>query len=825
MACVSGEVGQVRDSAEVVIVGGGVIGLSIAYHLTKLGMRDVLLLERHQVTSGTSWHAAGIVGPLRSSMNLTKLSIYSTELFAALEEETGQATGYRRTGGYWLAQSSERLIELERTAAMGELVGLEVAILRAAEIARRLPMLGCDDLAGALWVEKDGQANPVDLCMAYLKGARSGGLRLREDCPVVALERRGDRIAGVRTAGGERIDAGSVVLAGGVWSRDLAATVGAAVPVQAVEHMYIVTEPVPDLPRPFPVLRDLDGGIYIKEDAGKLVLGGFEPDAKTWDSAGSNGNTPFLELPEDWEQFEPFMTAGLKRMPLLERAGVTHFMNGPEGFTPDTKQLMGQVPGLRGLYVAAGFNSIGIVSSAGAGRALAEWVSEGEPAMDLWEVDIARFAAPEATKRFLEERVRESVADQFAMHWPFKQKESARDLRRLPLHHELAAAGAVFGAPAGWERPLWYANAPEERSFRYGQGRQAWWPAAEREALALRERVALFDLTPFTKLDVSGSESLRLLQQVAGADLDVPIGRAVYSQFLNRRGGIEADVTVTRLGETRFRVVSGAATRWRDLAWLEAARDRLALRAEIFDATSAETVLAVMGPEAPALLSTVSGVDCSAEAFPFGWAKEIAVGMASARALSVSFVGERGWELYLPNELAYQAYRALLDAGASQGLAHAGHFCLDSCRLEKGFRHWGHDIGPEDTPLEAGLGFALAWDKPGGFQGREALLRQRQAGVSRRLLQFEVEAERPLLLHDEPLYRDGRLVGQTTSGGLGFRSGLALALGYVETAPEATRAEVLAGRYEIKIAGRRHPARALARPPYDPKGLRMRGLA
>ncbi len=814
-----------RDSAEVVIVGGGVIGLSIAYHLTKLGLRDVLLLERHQVTSGTSWHAAGIVGPLRSSMNLTKLSVYSTELFAALEEETGQATGYRQTGGYWLAQSPDRLLELERTAAMGELAGLEVAMLEPGEIARQLPLLAYDDLAGALWVAKDGQANPVDLCMAYLKGAKAGGLRLEEGCRVTALERQGERVTGVVTAAGESIRAGSVVLAGGVWSRDLAATAGAAVPVQAVEHMYIVTDPVADLPQPFPILRDLEGGIYIKEDAGKLVLGGFEPDAKPWDAAGPNGDTPFLELPEDWEQFEPFMSAGLKRLPLLERAGVTHFMNGPEGFTPDTKQVMGRVPGLDGLYVATGFNSIGIVSSAGAGRALAEWVKDGEPGMDLWEVDIARFAAPEATKRFLEERVREAVADQFAMHWPFKQMRSARDLRRLPLHHELAAAGAVFGAPAGWERPLWYAQSPEEGSFRYSQEQQAWWPAAEREALTLRDRVALFELTPFTKLDVSGPDSLQLLQQVAGADLEVPVGRAVYSQLLNPRGGIEADVTVTRLAETRFRIVSGAATRRKDLAWLQAVRDRLALRAEIFDATSAECVLGLMGPAAPAVLAAVSGEDCSPEAFPFGWAKEVAVGMAVARAVSVSFVGERGWELYVPNELAHQAYKALLEAGVAHGLAHAGHFCLDSCRLEKGFRHWGHDIGPEDTPLEAGLGFALAWDKQSGFQGRDALFRQRQEGVNRRLLHFAVEADRPLLLHDEPLYRDGRLVGQTTSGGLGFRCSLALALGYVSTAPDASRDELLAGPYEIKVAGRRYPARALDRPPYDPKGLRPRGLA
>lgn len=813
-----------RDSAEIVIVGGGVIGLSIAYHLSKLGCRDVLLLERHQVTSGTSWHAAGIVGPLRSSMNLTRLSIYSTELFGALEAETGQATGYRRTGGYWLAARPERLVELERTAALGRLSGLNAGMVAPGDIAAALPQMRCEDLLGGLWVEEDGQVNPVDLCMAYLKGAKTGGLRLRENCPVARLERKGTRISGVITASGERIEAGSVVLAGGVWSRDLAAGVGAAVPVQAVEHMYIVTEPVPDLPQPFPILRDLEGGIYIKEDAGRLVLGGFEAAAKPWVPAGSNGNTPFLELPEDWEQFEGFLHAGLARLPVLGEVGVQHFMNGPEGFTPDTKQLMGPVPGLQGLYVAAGFNSIGIVSSAGAGKAMAEWVVEGEAPMDLWEVDVARFAAPEATRRFLDARVREAVGEQFALHWPFKQKQSARGLRRLALHHRWQEAGAVFGAPAGWERPLWFAQGDEPKAMIYSQGAQSWWPAAKRESQTLSRKAALFDLSPFAKFDIVGPDSLALLQRLAGADLDVAAGRAVYTQLLSKRGGIEADVTVTRLSETGFRLVGGAPTRLRDLAWLTAARDRLGLRAEIFDATSGTAVLGLMGPEAQAILEEVSGLDCSHAAFPFSTAREIEIGMAVGSALRISFVGESGWELSIANELVETAFEALQEAGAKRGLIPAGLFCLEACRLEKGFRHWGHDIGPEDSPLEAGLGFALAWDKPGGFEAREALLRQREAGLTRRLLLLALEAEEPpLLLHDEPIYCAGRLVGQTTSGGLGFRCGQSLAFGYVACEPRQPRAALLEASYEIEVAGRRYPASALARPPYDPEGLRLRG--
>ncbi len=812
------------DRAEIVIVGGGVIGLSLAYHLAKLGRRDVLLLERHQVTSGTSWHAAGIVGPLRSSMNLTRLSIYSTELFATLEQETGQATGYKRTGGYWLASRPERLEELQRTAALGRLSGLDARMVTPSEVTAVLPQLETADLAGGLWVTEDGQVNPVDLCMAYLKGAKAGGLRLREETAVAALERKGDRITGLFTTSGERIEAGQVVLAGGVWSRDLAATVGAAVPVQAVEHMYIVTEPLPNLPEPFPILRDLEGGIYVKEDAGRLVLGGFEAEAKPWDPSGPNGNTPFLELPEDWEQFEGFLTAGLARLPLLGSVGVQHFMNGPEGFTPDTKQVMGPVPGIAGLYVAAGFNSIGIVSSAGAGRAMAEWVTAGEAPMDLWEVELARFAAPEATKRFLDQRVREAVGDQFAMHWPFKQKKSARGLRRLALHQRWAEAGAVFGAPAGWERPLWFAQGEEPRALTYSYGPQAWWPAAKREALTLSRQAALFDLSPFGKFDVVGRDSLALLQQLAGADLDVEAGRAVYTQLLSAKGGIEADLTITRRSETAFRVVGGAPTRRRDLAWLRSARDRLGLQAEIFDASSAEAVLGLMGPEAAAILEAVSGAETTHADFPFGTARQLEIGMAVGSAQRISFVGESGFELSIAQELVETAYEALIEAGASRGLIPAGLFCLDACRLEKGYRHWGHDIGPEDTPLEAGLGFAIAWNKVGGFEARDDLLRLRDRGLTRRLLLFALEADPPpLLLHDEPILCEGALVGQTTSGGLGFRCGLPLAFGYVACGPGDTRQALLSRDYEIDVAGRLYPARALARPPYDPDGLRLKG--
>jgi 4-methylaminobutanoate oxidase (formaldehyde-forming) len=812
---------QAPEQAKVAIVGGGVIGLSLAYHLGRLGCSDVLLLERNTLTSGTSWHAAGVVGPLRASLNLTRLSIYATELFGRLEDETGQATGYRRTGGLWLAQTQDRLTELARIAAMGEMTGLDARILSAAEVGEKLPLLRVDDLAGALWVEEDGQANPVDLCMAYAKGARGTGVRIREKSPVTAIEESSAGFT-ITLADGSKVQAEAVANCAGVWARQVGGLAGVPVPVQAAEHMYVVSEPVAGLPAPCPIVRDLDGGIYIKEDAGKLVLGGFEPDAKPWDPAGPSGDTPFLMLPEDWDQFEPFLTAGLRRLPLLEQTGIQTFMNGPEGFTPDTKQALGEAPNLKNFYVAAGFNSIGIVSSAGAGKALAEWIVAGEAPMDLWEVDIARFDPAAASRRFLTARVREAVGNQFDMHWPHKQPKTGRGVKRSPLHEALAAQGAVFGAPAGWERPLWFAATAEEAELRYSYGDQPWWPCAAREATALAEIAALIELTPFTKILLQGPDSEDFLQHLCANDMAVAPGRTVYSQMLNRRGGIEADVTVTRLAVDRFWLVGGAPTRVKDLAWLRrhVKEDE---RVTITDLTSAYAVLGVMGPRARVLLQSVSDADLSSEAFPFGTSREIEVGPAPVRATRISFVGELGWELTIPAESARTVHGALTEAGADVGLRAAGHFCLDACRLEKGFRHWGHDIGPDDTPLEAGLGFAVAWDKPGGFLGRDALARQKEAGVGRRLLQFQVADGEPLLLHDEPIYRDGELVGRTTSGGRGFRTGLDLALGYVQAEPGATRADLLEGTYEVGIAGRRFPLKALARAPYDPDGLRMRG--
>ena len=810
------------DEARIVIIGGGVIGLSTAYHLGRLGMRDVLLLERNALTSGTSWHAAGIVGPLRASMNLTRLSIYATELFPALESQTGQATGYRRTGGLWLAQTPERLIELRRIADMGRMAGLNAMIVSARDCAQRLHLLRVDDVAGALWVEEDGQTNPIDTCMAYARGARLAGVRIREGTSVTAIHRREGAVHSVETADGGLIRCEVVVNCAGVWARQVGALAGVPVPVQAVQHMYVVTEAVTGLPNPCPIVRDLDSGIYIKEDAGKLVLGGFEHNAKLWDPGTDLPDPGYLMFPDDWEQFEPFLQAGLHRLPCMQQVGIRHFMNGPEGFTPDTRQLMGEAPQLRNYFVAAGFNSIGIVSSAGAGRVLAEWIVAGESPMDLWEVDIARLDESAATRRFLRARTPESVANQFDIHWPYKQPTTGRDVRRSPLHHALARHGAVFGAPTGWERPLWYAEQDYERSPPYSYGAQPWWPWAAREARALCERVGLLELSPFTKIQVAGRDAERLLQNLCAGDVSRAPGTVVYTQMLNRRGGIEADVTVTRVAECEFWVTSGAATRTRDLRWLRRSIDR-AVQVTVTDLTSAYAVIGVMGPRARTVLQSISDSDLSAEAFPFATSRPIDVGAAVVRAARVSYVGELGWELYVPTEFAEHVHQTVCDAGVEHGLAHVGHWCVDACRLEKGYRHWGHDIGPDDSPLEAGLSFAVAYDKAANFVGRDALLARREHGVDRLLLLFAVGDGVPLLLHDEPVYCDAQLVGRTTSGGRGFRTGLSLCFAYIGCPLGTSRHELLQRRYEIAVAGERYPLNPLAHAPYDPTGAILRG--
>jgi 4-methylaminobutanoate oxidase (formaldehyde-forming) len=770
------------------------------------------LLERNRLTSGTSWHAAGICGPLRSSYNLTALARYGVELFARLESETGQATGFCQTGGMWLAQTQARLTELRRMQATSDMHGLHARLLTPDQARERFLLLDPKGLTGALWVEEDAQINPVDLCMAYAKGARSGGVSIREHSGVLALHRQGCRVTAITLDSGERIEASKVINCAGLWASQVSAMVDVELPLRAVEHMYVVSEPVADLP-PCPILRDLDSGIYIKGDAGRLVLGQFESNARLWASHSEDPRADFLEFAEDWEQAEPMFRAGIARVPAFENLGITRFINGPESFTLDTRQLMGQIPGFENFYIAAGFNSIGIMSSAGVGKVMAEWVLNGDPAMDLWDVDIRRILPGDVDPGFLDARIPESVHNQFAMHWPFKQYRTGRDRKRSPWHEQMADQGAMFGAPTGWERPLWFSAQASETRFAYSHESQCWWPTAEREACRLMKSGALFDLSPFTKIDIKGPDAGAALQQLCTNTIDVPLGKIVYTLMLNCRGGIEADATITRIDESSWRLVTGAATRIRDLDRLQRL---LPASVTIKDVTEQEAVLGVMGPNSQALMSTVLDEPELLEDFPFAWSRMASIRGVSLRVMRLSYVGEFGYELFIPVSQAKEVLAAINGSADDHDISFAGYFCLDSCRLEKGFVHWGHDIGPDDDPVSADLMFAVQNQSEFDFIGSTAIQRLIVSPPPKRRALFRVDAEDPLLLHDEPLFKNGERVGRTTSGGLGFRTGMAICMGYVSGTlnPEAD--------WCINVAGRTIPITPLTEPPYDPAGRRMK---
>ncbi|MEX0281213.1 MAG: FAD-dependent oxidoreductase [Arenibacterium sp.] len=790
--------------SRVLIIGGGAIGLSAAYHLAIRGADDVVLLERNQLTSGTSWHAAGIVGPLRATPNMTRLAAAALEVFPALEKDTGMPTGYRRTGGYWLARKAARLDELHRIADLGATLGLAPHVLSAGEVP--LPMLDLEHHVGALHVPEDASVNPVDLCMAYAHAARSLGVTIREGVNVARLLTDGTRVAGVLLTDGNKVPADQVVIATGAWSRELAATAGVTLPLQAVEHMYVVTEPMAELPDPFPVIRDLDRGIYIKGDAGRLVVGGFEANAKCWNPYGPEGDRAYLELGQDWDQFTPFMEAALELCPALATVGIQHFMNGPESFTFDTRPLVGETS-VEGLFVAAGMNSVGIMSSAGVGRALADWMVDGHAPMNLWEVDVARVDPATATPAYMSARMQEAVADLFALHWPYKQPKAGRDLRRSALHDCWKKAGACFGQTAGWERALWYGNAQP-----YSVGAQGWWPIAEAEAKEMSDGAVLIDLSPFTKIDVQGDGVLDALNRLCTAQMDMPIGRAVYTQVLNDRGGIEMDVTISRLAHAHFHIVSGAATRARDIVFL---RRNLPEEVTLTDVTEHFCTLGVMGARAGQILRAVDAdVDWTGAAR--GQVRDVLFEGERARATRISFVGEYGWEVMLPNSIASRVFEKLLRQGAKP----LGHFALDGCRLEKGFKHWGHDLDATITPLEAGLSFTIDWSKD--FVGKAALESQRAEGSRRRLILMQIEGD-ALMLHDEPVFEGKVHVGFTTSGARGPRTGLNLCLAMVQVRPRETLAETCARNFTVRVAGKDYAAKPLRHAPFDPSNERMRG--
>ena len=808
------------SQAEIVIVGGGVVGASIAYHLTLLGKRDVVLIERKRLTSGTTWHAAGLVGQLRATANLTKLAQYTTNLYKGLEAETGQATGFLQRGSVSVATNAARFEELRRGASMAKTFGLEVQEVGPAEIQKKWPLLNVADLAGGVWLPNDGQTNPIDTTMALIKGAQMRGARIHENVKVTSIVSDGKRARGVMTDQGE-IRAETVVLASGLWTRHLAASAGVTAPLQACEHFYIVTEPFPGLTPDLPVLRDPDNCAYFKEDAGKLLLGAFEPNAKAWALDGPPEDFEFGELPEDFDHFTPILEAAMKRLPALETVGIRKFFNGPESFTPDVRYLLGEAPEMQRLFVAAGFNSIGIQSAGGAGKALAEWIIEGHPPMDLWDIDIRRVQPFQANKHFIGARVTESLGLLYAMHWPYRQFETSRDVRLSPLHERLKTRGAVFGEVAGWERANWFANPGQSAAYEYAYGRQNWFANSAAEHRAVREAVGLFDMTSFGKFLVQGRDAEAVLQNICANDVAVAPGRIVYTQWLNARGGIEADLTVTRLSETAFMIVTAGATARRDFAWLSAHIPESA-HAFATDISSGLSTLSLMGPNARALLSEVAEGDLSNAAFPFATSREIEIGSARVRASRITYVGELGWELYIPTEFAAHVFDRLVGAGEPHGLKLAGLHAMDSLRIEKAYRHWGHDISDEDNPLDAGLGFAVKLKSNVDFIGREALARAAGQPREKRLVQFRLADPEPLIYGNEPIWLGDEIIGRITSGAYGHTLGGAIGLGYIQRAGGVDAAFIAAGGFEIEIAGTRVAASASLAPMYDPKNARIR---
>jgi len=812
---------QLPKTAKAVVIGGGIIGCSTAYHLGKLGWTDTVLLERKKLTSGTTFHAAGLVGQLRSSANITQLLGYSVDLYKRLEEETGLGTGWKMNGGLRLACNEERWTEVKRQATTAQSFGLEMQLLTPQEAFDLWPLMTIDDLVGAAFLPTDGQANPSDITQALAKGARMCGVSIFEDTEVLDLEIDKGRIRAVITAEG-RIECERVVVCAGQWTRAFAARFGVNVPLVSVEHQYIITESF-GVPSNLPTLRDPDRLTYYKEEVGGIVMGGYEPNPIAWAEKGIPEGFHYTLLDNNFDHFEQIMEQALGRVPALENVGVKQLLNGPESFTPDGNFILGEAPELKNFFVGAGFNAFGIASAGGAGMALAEWVTKGEPPYDLWPVDIRRFGRPHFDTDWVRTRTLEAYGKHYTMAWPFEEHSSGRPCRKSPLYDRLKAQGACFGEKLGWERPNWFADlfANEEPRDIYSYGRQNWFEAVGREHKAVREAAVIFDQTSFAKFVLKGSDAEAALSWIASNDVARPVGSLIYTQMLNDKGGIECDLTVARIAEDEYYIVTGTGFATHDFNWI--ARNIPAeMHAELVDVTSAYCVLSLMGPNARAVLEQVTGSDVSNAAFPFGQVRTIGISGCPVRALRITYVGELGYELHIPIEYATTVYDVLMASGGELGLVNAGYRAIESCRLEKGYRAWGSDIGPDHTPVEAGLGWAVKIRKNIPFRGREAIERQLSGGVKKRLACFVPDDPDTVLLGRETIYRDGKRVGWLSSGGFGYTLGKPIGYGYVRNTDGVTEDFILSGTYELDIARERIPCKLSLTPLYDPDMARVK---
>jgi glycine cleavage system aminomethyltransferase T/glycine/D-amino acid oxidase-like deaminating enzyme len=808
------------SQAQVVIIGGGVIGCSVAYHLTKLGWRDVVLLERARLTAGTTWHAAGLIVSGFSSETDLYMAKYTRDLYERLGVETGQDTGFVANGYMQIASNPERLSDLRRRADYCRGHSVSIEEISAAEVKNMWPLFYTDDIIAGFYTAEDGRVNPVDVTIALAKGATMGGARILQETRVTGITQDKGRVTGVVTDKG-KIEAEYVVNCGGIWARELGKMAGVNVPLHAAEHYYLITEPIDGMHRDLPIVEDPDRFAYYREEVGALMIGFFEPVAKPWGMAGIPDAFSFGEIAADWERMIPYMELAMERIPIAKKAGIHTFFCGPESFTPDMGPLMGEAPELKNFFVAAGFNSLGILFGGGAGQVVAQWIVDGLPPVDVSDIDIARMMPFQNNPRYLHDRTVELLGWQY-IGWPNLQPETARNVRRSTMHDRLAAAGAYFGQSVGWEYPDWFAPQGVEPQVAYSWGRQNWFAYTAAEHRAAREDVILMDLTHMSKLLVQGRDAEKVLNRICANNVAVPVGRIVYTQWLNERATIEADLTVTRLAEDVYFLVLVDSMHRRTVTWL---RHHIPPEAHVFvtDVTSGYNIISVQGPSSRQLISGLTNADMSNDAFPYLAMQEIDVGYALVKALRITYVGELGWELYVPTEFTLHVFDALVQAGAGLGLRHAGFQALNTLRLEKGYRDYGYDVSNTDTPLEAGLGFAVDFAKPGGFIGKQELLRQKEGGVlQRRLVQFLLEDPEPLLYGGEPVYRNGELAGYLNSGGYGHTLGAAVGLGYVENEQGASVDFIHSGSYEIEVVGARYPAGASLRPMYDPKGERVR---
>ncbi|MEK1891310.1 MAG: FAD-dependent oxidoreductase [Phyllobacterium sp.] len=806
--------------AEIVVIGGGIIGCSTAYHLARDHKANVVLLEMGQLTSGSTWHAAGLVGQLRSSASITRVLKYSVDLYKRLDAETGLATGWKMTGCLRLATNEDRWTEFRRLATTARSFGMEMHLLSPQEVRSRFPLMEVDDLVGASWLPTDGQASPSDITQSLARGARMHGAKLIENIRVTGFEMEGDRIVRVRTDKGE-ITCEKVVNCAGQWARQVGELAGINVPLQPVKHQYIITDKIDGLAANAPTIRDPDRRTYFKEEVGGLVMGGYEPDPQPWTTGDVPNDWQFRLFDDDFDHFEQHMLQAIERIPAIAAVGVKQMINGPESFTPDGNFILGIAPECTNMFVGAGFNAFGIASGGGAGWVLAQWVVDGEAPLDLWTVDIRRFSNLHRDRQWVLDRTLEAYGKHYTVGFPHEEHTSARPAIVSPLYERLKQCGAVFGSKLGWERPNWFAPEGVKAEDVYSMGRQNWFDAVGDEHRRVREKVGIFDQSSFAKFELTGKDAGKALDYICANDVSKPAGRLTYTQMLNTRGGIECDLTVARLAEDQFYIVTGTGFRTHDFAWI---KDHIGGK---FDATLADITerfgtLSLMGPKARDVLAKVTNSDVGNVAFPFGHVREIEIAGTLVRALRVTYVGELGWELHVPIAATGGVFDALMQAGEPFAIRPVGYRALESLRLEKGYRAWGSDITPNDSPFEAGLGWAVKLKGQTDFLGRKAAEVTNNGQLKKRLAGITVFDKDVVLLGRETILRNGEPVGYLTSGGYGYTVDSPIGFGYIRNTEGVDDAFLAEGEYELVVANQRFAAKLHLAPLYDPANVRIR---